>query len=57
MVCLSSLSSYSIEHSYEILKNTPSVLLDDPKVVIAIPSYFHTGWTIANGTLEDQVNS
>ena len=27
------------------------------RTAIVIPAFFHTGWTIANGTLEEQVNS
>lgn len=35
----------------------PSVILNDSRNAIVIPSFFHTGWTMANGTLEEQVNS
>ena len=35
----------------------PSVITEDPFAVVVIPAFFHTGWRIANGTLEQQVES
>lgn len=46
--------SYS---SYEVLMELPSVITEDPFAVVVIPAFFHTGWRIANGTLEQQVES
>ncbi|KAK8791338.1 hypothetical protein WA171_002285 [Blastocystis sp. BT1] len=43
------------QYSYEKLKELVDVC-DDTTAVI-IPAFFHTGWTIANGTFEEQVQS
>ena len=48
---------YSLEHSYETVLQTPPEVTNDPKAAIIVPAFFHTGWTIANGTLEEQVAS
>ena len=34
----------------------PKDVLGDKKRAVVIPAFFHTGWEIANGTLEEQVN-
>ena len=47
----------SADQSYEILLALPPVIWQDPKAAVVIPAWFHTGWTIANGTLPEQVNS
>ena len=49
------ISSLPVEYSYEKLKELVDVC-DDTTAVI-IPAFFHTGWTIANGTFEEQVQS
>ena len=48
---------YSLEYSYETVLQTPPEITQDPKAIIIVPAFFHTGWTIANGTLEEQVAS
>lgn len=47
----------SVDQSYETVLKTPPEVTEDPKTVIIIPAFFHTGWKIANGTLEEQVES
>ena len=47
----------SADQSYEVLLALPPVIWQDPKAAVVIPAWFHTGWTIANGTLPEQVNS
>ena len=47
----------STDQSYEVLLALPPVIWQDPKAAVVIPAWFHTGWTIANGTLPEQVNS
>ena len=45
----------SIEYSYEKLKSLTDIC--DETTAVIIPAFFHTGWTIANGTFEEQVQS
>ena len=45
------------KESYEILLQLPQEIQQDTRTAIVIPAFFHTGWTIQNGTLEEQVQS
>lgn len=46
-----------IEDAYRTLLDLPREVLESYKTTVVIPAFFHTGWTIANGTLEEQVQS
>ncbi len=46
-----------IEKSYEAILSLPLEIQSDPRTAVIIPAFFHTGWDIFNGTLDEQVNS
>lgn len=46
-----------IENSYEEVLSLPRDIQMNPRIAIIIPAFFHTGWSIYNGTLVEQVNS
>lgn len=46
-----------VEDAYRTLLDLPKEVLESYKTTVVIPAFFHTGWTIANGTLEEQVQS
>lgn len=48
---------YSLEGSYQTLLELPEEITKSTRTAVVIPAFFHTGWTIANGTLQEQVNS
>ena len=49
--------SLHTEKSYEAILSLPSEIQSDPRTAVIIPAFFHTGWSIFNGTLVEQVNS
>ena len=55
---VSSGSPYLIlEGSYQTLLTLPEEIKQSTRTAVIIPAFFHTGWTITNGTLQEQVAS
>ena len=48
---------WSLEGSYQTLRTLPDEIKQSTRTAVIIPAFFHTGWTIANGTLQEQVAS
>ena len=46
-----------VDQSYETLLKLPSSITSSTRTAVVIPAFFHTGWKIANGTMEEQVAS
>lgn len=43
--------------SYQTLLTLPEEIKQSTRTAVIIPAFFHTGWTITNGTLQEQVAS
>ncbi|KAK8796649.1 hypothetical protein WA588_000777, partial [Blastocystis sp. NMH] len=45
------------ENSYERILALPPEIKNDPKTAVVVPAFFHTGWSIFNGTFQEQLQS